>query len=363
MSNPTLTALTAYAGKYAPQLLGQLYRELNLNADGIRVIPGVKNKMIMPRVRIGRGLKPYTGVFASSDNQLKYSDRTLEVARAQRDLEIDPEKYRTTYLSQYIDATSGSNANKPAQIPFAQFMWGEYMKENAQEIVDLLYFGKGKDAFAAYNAGTAYAIGNLITFGVSINGATETQYFRALGTTTAGQTPLTHPAKWDRVDYLAIVKGFGAMLSDAITNEGFSQIANTGAITGTDAYNQFTAVWRLQSEQVKDSGAVVYCSRNSYELLMDSIETNVKKYFEQVDGISYLPKTDRKCIIKPVNWMAGSGRLICTPMNNLVVGTDQLSDLNTMTSIPKHYTLETSLSFLFGTQIADLDVVTINEVY
>ena len=59
--------------------------------------------------------------------------------------------------------------------------------------------------------------------------------------------------------------------------------------------------------------------------------------------------------------MAGSSKLICTPTSNLILGTDQLSDLNSLTAIPKHYTLESSLSFLIGTQIKDLDVLTMNE--
>jgi len=361
--NPNLLALVAYAGKYQPTLLGQLYKELALAAEGIRVIPGVKNKLIMPRLRIGKGLKPYTGTFASAPDQLKYSDRTLEVARAQRDLSIDPEKYRTSYLS-FLDtsvASAGSNANKERQIPFAQFMWQEFMKENAEEIVEALYFGEGVDAFAAFNAGSTYAVGNLVKFAISVGGVTEMNYWKCTAITTAGQSPTTHPAKWQNVNHLAIFKGYKSIIASAIATEGFDQIASTGALTVADAYDQFTEVYRLQIEQVKKGKTVIMCSQNSYETLLDSIEENSTKNYELINGIAYLPKTNNNCMIKPVSWLAGSNRLICTPANNLVVGTDQLSDMNQLTNIPQHYHLETSLSFLMGTQIADLDVLTIND--
>lgn len=365
MANPTLTALTAltaYAGTFEKQLMGQLYKELNLQADGIRVLPGISNKTTMPRLRVGKGLKPYTGKFVSSDDQFKYSDRSIMVERVQRDVEIDPEKYRTTYLAESVAASYGSNANKEAQIPFAAFMWQEFMKENAQEVVEMLYHGKGKAAFATFNPATAYAVGALVNYSVNVGGKSETQYFRCITVTTAGQDPVGTPANWEKVDYLALTKGFGQIIIDAINNEGFNQIVNTGVINANTAIDQFKAVFRKQLTQVKQEGATIYCSYSNFEKLLDGIGTrNIA--FQQTDNITYLPETDRKAIIKPVYWLGDSNRLICTKANNLTLATDQLSDMNKLTNIPQHYTLESSLSFLIGTQIADLDVLTINDQY
>ncbi len=361
MANPTLDALTAYAGTHEKKLMGQLYKELMLQAEGIMVMPGIKGKHKLPRLRVGRGLKPYTGKFASADDQFKYSDREIEVERAQRDLEIDPEKYRLTYLAQYQTASAGSNANKEGQIPFAPYTWGEFMKENASEVVDLLYWGRGKAAFASFNPASTYSVGALVKISLTIGGKAEDNYFRCKTATSAGESPITHPAKWENVNYLAITKGFRPRITEAISNEGFDQIVSTGAITSADAYSQFTAVFRGQDEIVKRQGAVIYCAQNSYEKLLDSIETTVTKNFELINNIAFLPKTDNKCRIQPVSWMAGSNALLCTPANNFRLGTDQLDDMNKLTNIPQHYTLETSLSFLIGTQIADLDVLVIND--
>jgi hypothetical protein len=357
MPNPNLTALAAYAGKYEKALMAKMYKELALAADGIQVIPGVKSALKLTRLIVGKGIKPYTGKFVSMDDQLKYAERTLTVEKGQRDIEIEPEKYRTTWMS---EITPGTQEASNKAIPFSQFTWDTIMKENAEEIVEMLYFGVGKSAFAAYAAGTAYSVGDLIYFN-NTNAQNETQYYKCVTATSAGQSPITHPDKWQWAGNLAVNKGYNALIQDAITNEGFDEIASTGAITSTDAYAQFTAVWRKQKEQVKQKGAFVYCSVNAMEMLMDDYENKIKKNFDEVDGIIYLAKTNRKAIVKPVSWLSGSGRLICTPANNLLLGTDALSDLNGIQNIAKHYTLESSLSFVIGGQVRDLDALTIND--
>lgn len=364
MNQQDFLALSNYAFNFEKQLMGKLYAELNLTADGIRVMQNIKVPTKLPRLAVGKGLKPYTGNFAPMDKQFVYSDREISVERAQRDIALDPEQYRQTYLTQ-ADAAAmnagSSNANKEAQIPFAAFMWNEFMKENAQEILQMFYHGKGKAAFSAYSSGTAYTVGSLITFSQTVNGFTETQYYKCITATSTGQSPATHPAKWEWAGNLAITKGIGSKLADAISTEGFNKIATTGALTIADAYAQFTSVFRLQNEIVQRQGVTMYCSQNSYQILLDSIEQNSTKNYELINGIAYLPKTDNKAIIKPVNWLAGSNRILCTPANNFVLGTDKLSDLNQLTTIKQHYSLETSLSFVIGTQIADLDVLTVND--
>lgn len=364
MNQQDFNSLSSYAFNFEKQLMGKLYAELNVTADGIRVMQNLKVPTKLPRLAVGKGLKPYTGNFAPMDNQFKYSDREIAVERAQRDIALDPEQYRQTYLT-LADATAAnagsSNANKQAQIPFAQFTWQEYMKENAQEVLQMFYHGVGKAAFANYNSGSTYAVGAKIAYSATVNGITETQYYVCVTATSAGENPVSHPAKWSWAGNLAITKGIGSRLAYAISNEGFNQVAATGALTTADAYDQFTEVFRLQNEIVKRSGVLMYCSQNSYETLLDSIEQNSTKNYELINGIAFLPKTDQKAIIKPVNWLAGSNRILCTPANNLILGTDKTSDMNQLTVIPTHYKLETSLSFAIGTQIADLDVLTVND--
>lgn len=356
--DPNVAALVAYPGRFRKEIFGQMYKELNLTADGIRVLNNIKNSVVMPRLRIGKGWKPYTGDFVPTPDQLKYSDRTLSVERAQRDIIIDTEKYRLTYLSEQQSGSAGTNSNKAGQLPFEAWTWGELAKEGGQSLSAALYNGVAKAAFTAYNAGTAYSVNSLVAF-VNTTAQNETQYYKVVATTTAGQTPISHPAKFSWVGELAMFTGFGKIITDEIAL-GFNQIVSTGAITVADAVSQFKNVFRIQHEQIKASGALVYCSYNNFEKLMDAMSEK-EKYLNKIDDVVYLPETNRKAIVKPVSWLGGSNRLICTPANNLTVGTEQLEDMNKITIQPNHYKIEASMSFLFGTQIADLDVLTIND--
>ena len=352
-----LTNIKNYAGTYAGSLLKRLYLELALGATGISVMPGLKSKHTLHKIFKKKGLKPYTGTEAPRGGSITYEPRVLQVEKAQHDDMIHPSDYIGTYMEQMRGRGESPN-NKT--IPFQQVVMETVMDETADEIVrDTIYNGVGKSGFAAYNAGTAYTVGSLITY----TQEGELRYWRCIAATTAGQTPDTHPAKWEWAGGRALCKGLGKIIADEVTagNIKAAQVINTGAITSADAYGQFTAVWRGLPEIIRSKGATIHTSFTNHEFLMDDYENKIKKNFEQVDGITYLAKTDRKCQILPVNWLSGAGRLIATPGSNLWMGTDQASDLNALKVIEKMYTLQLGMSFMIGFQIADLEVLAIND--
>lgn len=355
-NNPDLSALSAYAGKYDKNLFTRLFKELVLTADGVQVLNAIKSTLKLTRINTTKGIKPYTGKFVSMDGQLKYAERTITVNKAQRDIEIEPEKYRTTWMGEQRPGTNDA-ANKA--IPFAQYVWEAIMKQIAEEVVGMLYWGVGTSAFSAYSGATVYTAGALISF-TNTSYSNETQYYKCLATTTAGQSPITNPEKWDWAGNLAFNKGFKAIIADAISTDGFSNVVTTGAITNSTAYAQFTSVWRALPDQYKRDGANMYCSQTVYEYLMDDLE-NTTKYTKENNEVLYLPKTGKKAILKPVDWMYGSGKIIATPMNNLVIGTDSLSDMNTIGSVETVYTTQNGITFLLGTQIRDLDGLAVND--
>lgn len=352
-----LTLIKNYAGTYADSLLRRLYFQLALAATGISVMPGLKSKHTLHKILKKKGLKPYTGTEAPRAGSITYEPRVLEVLKAQHDDSFHPSDYIGTYMEKLRG--TGENPNNKT-IPFQKVVMETIMDEIADEIVtDTIYNGVGKAAFTAYSALTVYNAGNLITY----TQENELRYFRCIATTTAGQNPDTHPAKWDWAGGRAIAKGFGKIIADEITGGGIaaSQVIATGAIASGTAYAQYTSLWRGLNEKIRTKGATIHTSFSNYEKLMDDYEDKIKKNFEQVDGITYLAKTDRKCQILPVNWLSGSGRLIATPGQNLWMGTDQTSDMNTMKAIEKMYTLQLGMSFMIGFQIADLEVLAVND--
>ena len=357
MANPDLSALDAYSGDYSTDLIGEMYDALKLLAEGITVVPNVKSKKTMHKLLVAKGAKPFTGKFVSKDGDIKFKPRKLEVEKVQRDLEIMPDKYRDTWMEQMRGPGEDS---KNYNIPFAEFMWNAVLQELAQEInLETLYHGQGVDEFDAWDGGTAYAVGDLVTFTQD----SELRYWICVTATAAGQSPTTHAAKWEWAGGRAIAPGFGKIIADEVLAGNLTEVA-TGPIDATNAYDQFTAMFRKHTPVVRKGvyGKVfTYCAMDGYESLMDNYEDKVKKNFEEVDGITYLPKTDRVNIIKPVSWLNGSGRLITTLNGNLQAGTDLLSDMNVINNILTHYTIQSSISFMFGTQIKDLAAIRVND--
>jgi hypothetical protein len=355
METVDLSLLAAYPGEYRDALIAQLYTALQLEKEGITVIPGVKNKMNLHKLLILDGLKPFTGTFKSKKD-FSYEPRVLEVNKAQRDSEVNPSEYIPTFMA----AKRGSGENtKNMTIPFAQFMWEQYIKKVGNELnSQSVFHGAGAAAFVAFNAANAYAVGDLVKY--TQDG--ELRYFEAVAITVAGESPDTAPAKWKWAGAKAVTKGYGKIITDEIAAAKVTPLA-TGAVDGTNAYGKQMLLFRSLPESVKlgQSGPVlIYQSMTDFEYLMDDYEDKVSKNFETIDGITYLAKTEKTCGIKPVSWLSGSRRLIATVAGNLTAGTDQLSDMNMIKTIEKHYAIEASLSFMIGFQINDLDVLRVS---
>jgi len=354
-----LSLLAAYPGDYRMQLMKQLYNALNLEKEGISVIPNVKYKEILHKLLVRKGLKPYTGRFKSKSGDIGYEPRELSVEKAQRDLSIEPSIYIPTFMAS--QRGKGENANNMT-VPFAQFMWEQVLAELATELnLETVYHGVGKAAFAAFNGATEYEVGDLVKYTVD----DEVRYFRCVAATAAGETPVSHAAKWEWAGARAVCIGLGKIITDELADADvdFDPVA-TGAVDSTNAYDKFTKLFRAHAEPVKMGkvGQVItYCSITDYEHLLDDYENKIKKQFEEIDGIIYLAKTNRLNVIKPVSWLNGSRRLISTVAGNLVAGTDQLSDMNVIKTKEEMYHIDAGITFMLGFQIRDLEVLKVGD--
>lgn len=355
--NPDLVLLAAYPGEYSQALITEMYNALALQAEGITVVPNVKSKLNLHKLIVKKGAKPYTGTFKSKDGDISFEPRVLEVEKAQRDLAIEPSKYLETFMEQKRGAGENSaNLN----IPFAEYMWNAVLQELSTEVnLETLYQGVGKAGFAAYGAGAGYAVGALIKYTQD----SELRYFRCIEATAAGQNPDTNPEKWEWAGARAIAKGFGKIIDEEIVLNTIDPVV-TGPVDAGNAYAKFTAMFRAHENVVKKGtyGKVyTYCSMDDYEALTDDLEEKVKKNYEDVDGVTYLLKTNRNNIIQPVSWLNESRRMISTLNGNLLAGTDLLSDMNVITTIPSHYHIDSSISWMFGTQIKDLKALRVSD--
>jgi hypothetical protein len=349
----TIQGLSAYGGDFQDKLITALYLALALEAQGISVMPNLKSKTTLHKLMIRKGLKPYTGTFKAKSD-IVFEPRELAVEKVQRDMQIHPSEFLQTFLEKKRGA--GENS-KNMTVPFAEVVWQSVMDQIANEIVtDTMYNGVGKAGFAAYNAATAYPVNSHLKY--TQDG--EVRYFRTIAAVAAGENPDNHPEKYEWAGGRALTVGFNKIIKD---EEAAGKIVpvSTGEITSADAYGQYTEVWRKLPEQIRMKGGTILCSQNSYESLMDDVENKVKKNFEEVNGITYLSKTDKKAALKPVSWLTNTSRLIATPNGNLWMGTDQTSDMNVIKTIEQMYHLEAGITFMIGFQIADLEVLVTND--
>ena len=361
LSSIDVSALTGYAQQMQKPLISTLVNAMDIK-DDILFQPGVKNTMALPKLKVGKGFKPYTGTFVNENNATKYTDRTLTVKVGQRDLLIDPEDYRNKYLAWQAGLGAAAN-NKENQIPFSQYLWNQIVTELAAEINDqTAFFGFDYTAVIAYNAGTAYSVGNRMFY--TQNGVVK--YFECIVATTAGQTPDTNPTKWNDVSAGAVSPGIKSYLS-AVT--GSNAIA-TGAITdGATALTKTTQMYTAIPGAFRKTPMVMHMSYTDSDFLINGILNTYSKYTKEdlEAGSYYLPLSNKLCLVKPATWMSGSRRIILEPCDksgrgqNLIMGVDLLSDINQIEVIKQAYQLQLAIKFALGFQISDLEAIWIND--
>lgn len=372
LSDADLSTITAYAANNQKPLIASLINGLDIAQD-VMVQPNVKNKIPMPKLKVGSGFRPYSGTEEFKLKNLKYTDRYLEVKVGKREIQIDPEDYMNTYLA-WINSPGSSSDKK--DIPFAQFMWDQVIKAVQREINDeTSYLGFDSSATAVWAAGTAYAVGNHVKFATATNNPNSVQdYYRCITATVAGESPDTTPAKWLYVTARAVAPGIESYILAGISGSEIAPVA-TGAITSTAgvAIAAFAKLYRAFSAPYRTNGLIISCSYTDYDLLMDDILSTYSKYTrEDLSAKPYLvlPNSNGECLVKRATWLGTSRRLIGGPRMgadarhmNLYMGTDLLSDMNSLKVITESelWTLKAGLKARIGFQIQDMEAIKVGD--
>jgi hypothetical protein len=332
--------------------------------------PNIKNKLRIGKLNVADGVRPFSSSEEFQSNDLQYTDRFIEVQPAKRELLIDTEVYRTTYLSEVL--TPGTGAKKK-EIPYAQFTWREVFKAMWAEINDKTVFdGFDKADAVAYSEAATYNVGDYVTFtqsGVS-------HWWKCLTNTAAGEDPTDTPAKWQKTTAEAITTGFAKLIADEITATNLTA-ESIGAIDATAgvAKGAFLEMFRSMPQVYQKYGIVINCSFTDFDFLTDDLESITKYTRDDVtatDAANYrvLPNTNGRCIVKPATWITGR-RLIAGPAKKvnsqwknqaLILGTDLLSDMNQISMKDTElWTLKAGIKFLLGFQIANLEEIRVND--
>lgn len=357
-TSPVLN-LDTYSGKYKDELFSTLLNGLDVAMD-VHVETLVKSKLTFTKLGVSDGARPHSDTEQIEGDELNYTGIVLEVLEGKRELSVSLKKYQSSWLANKM---RGSHADKSAaDMPFPQYTWDQIIKSLQAELNNkTAYFGFDKTTAVAFDSGDTYTAGDYITYtqgGIS-------SYFKALASTSAGEDPDDTPAKWQKVNAEAICPGFGTHLAALIT-AGSVTVTTTGVIDNSSnyAYASLKKIWRDVDEAYKNKGVKCYLSRNIYELFVEDYEDKVGKY-TLADGSTRrtLPGSDGKCEFVVASWMAGSNRVIMTPKENMVMGTDLLSDMNTIEVVKSSlWVAKMGISFVLGFKFRDPAAVWCNDV-
>ena len=370
LSDADLSLITSYAANNQAAMISSLINGLDIAQD-IMVMPNVKNKIPMPKLKVGNGARPYSGDQEFKVKALKYTDRFLEVKVGKRELQIDPEDYMATYLA-WVNSP-GSAAGKK-DIPFAAFMWDQVIKAYQRELNDeTAYKGFDGSATAAYSGATVYNPGDRVKFATATDNPNSVlDWYECVTLTTAGQSPDTHAAKWLNVTARAIAPGIKSYIDAGITASEISPLA-TGAITSTAgvAITAFKKLFRAYGAPYKNNGIIISASYTDFEFLLDDLSDKYKAVKDnvQANGFLVLPDTQNKCIVKPATWLGTSRRLVAGPVMggearhmNLYMGTDLMSDANGISvKDTELWKLNAGIKSRIGFQIQDMEAIKVGD--
>ena len=352
-------ALDNYAGKYEKKIFSTFINGMDVFSD-INTRRGVKSTLKLTKLTVSDGARPYSSTEQIEGDELLYSGRDLVVKPGKRELAIEIKKYQQTFMEEMARLSDA----KASVIPFAEYTWNQVILKLANEINNkTIWHGFDSSATAVWASGDTYAVGDYVRFTPS---GIE-HYYKATAATTAGQSPTTHPAKWQRVNSEAIAEGFGEKFKKMIT-DGDVTAEVIGAIDNSSvhALEAFRHLYRSTGEGVRANNNIYqYCSYTDYEYLLDDIEQTLSKSTiydlsreagaKRGRGI-YLPGTDGRCIVKPCTWMTGTRRIVTTIKENMMVGTDKDSDMNTISTVESElWSKKYGISFLIGVEIQDTD--------
>lgn len=352
-----ISAINNYVGMYFRAIIGSIYDKITLAEDAY-VINDLTAKRQLWRYDAEDGMRPVdTDVEDTARIQGGFSVRSIEPRVWMKILKVIPEELRKTFLSEQLAA-----AAKEYPGGFSQYFWEEQAKRAAREINQNSYFGIDSEGVALFNAGTVYTAGQYVKFQLAANEGIE--YFKCLSTTTAGQSPLTTPAKWKNANNQVLAKGWGTLIAEEIVATTITP-TTLGSLTNANAFDKIDdEFYRSIPEEVRDNvdKITILCSGTTYEKRRQHILTkfpNSPEIMTKEGNVSgKIWGTNGRDEVKAVSWMRNSSRIIANievnGKKNLVMGVDRLPDTTSIDEMIRTlHGYKTVMKGILAYQIAD----------
>lgn len=346
-----VVAIKNYAGKYDSNLIGQMLNGLDI-ANDVKVIRNIKTALNLTKLTIANGFRPLnTSVEEGTKPGRKYTGRKLEPKGGMKIFEVIPEELRETWMGEMLDPNA-------KDVPFAQWVWEREFEKLGDEINENIYLSTFQADADAFDAADTYAVGDYVNFNETI--------YKCITITTAGQSPTSHPAKWTNVNGLVVCDGPGTLIAKAITDGDLAPVV-TGAITSVNAVAKLRLVYAEAPVALRKKAMVMWVSYDVFDKYKDDYVTRYGEGNSIASGVMdteklFLFGSSRRCEIRPCTWMGDSQRIILTIADNFLMGTNQLSDMNSIgKTVDTLHGFKAICKFLIGFQFADLEVLFVND--
>jgi hypothetical protein len=350
-----VAAIAKWAGMYSKTFLSQMLNGLDLLKD-LSVDRNVsRHGKLLPKFKAQGGLRPLDTSVSSRDGvEREWSGRKLFVYDAMKIFSIIPDDLIASFQSDML-------APGATQIPFAQWVWQKEMEKLASEINDNAYLAEYAGEAPLFNASIVYTFSASVPVYVKFGPLRD--IYKLVSTTTAGQSPETHAAKWTKINASAIATGIGTILAKEITASAVTPIA-TGAITNANALTKVEQMYNAMTVPHKNKGGIVRVSSDVYRKYVEherSVYGNTVASPEFGDGKKYIYGTGKKWEIRECTWMNASQRIIMTQFDNLAFGTNLVEIPGVTNSVPTLHGMDFVSKFLIGFEISDLENLYVND--
>jgi len=345
-------AIAKWAGKNSKTMLNQMLNGLDIMKDLTTDKMVSRHGKLLPKFTALAGMRPLdVEVEENGRVERRFSGRKLFVYDMMKLFKIIPEEegLLESFMSDMIQPGA-------KDIPFAQWVWAREMEKLASEINDNFWLQEFHSDAAAFNPASAYAIGDYVKY-------TDSNFYRAVAITAPGETPISHPAKWEEVNGLVSFDGPAKIIADEITAANITPVV-TGALTDANALDKVELIYKDMTVAHRAKGGIVRMSPDVYQKYLD----HEKDVFPQVlnqtmgDGKKYIYGSGKKWEIREHTWMGTSGRVIFDVLGtNLRVGTNLSSTPGVTKTIESLHGYKSVAKWLLGFEIADLEPLYTND--
>lgn len=344
-------AITKWAGQYSKKILTEYLNKMDLFAQNQVDRAVSKHGKLLPKVKFTRGIRPLdTGVTRNNYQERSFGGRKIFVYPQMKLFYYEPDEVRGSFLADMLKPGAKT-------MPMAEWFWREEMRKLAQEINDYSFYQVQQAEAAAFNPSATYTAGAYMKF-------TDKNYYKCLSNTSAGESPVTHAAKWEQVNHLVSYDGFGTIIAAEIAADEGIVVIPTGSITSENAHTKVHLMYKGLASVHRSAGGKVKMGPDTILKYLDhrrAIYGNTAT-MDIMEGKYFIEGSGGKWTIEVCSWM-GSSQMIIFDVEgkNLTVGTDLASMPGVTKSVETLHGTESVAKWDFGCQINDIEVLYVND--